>query len=157
MLHHTLTDEIFNILKKYESGINSKHNSYINKLSNIYNETVLPNITIKPNNVYNMDCRNGMDLMAAESVDLILPDPPLALNENATRRTNNRITDKILKGDAEVPVDFDFTFDWIKRACRVLKETGSMYIISEWNQFDSATLNYPLSAKISTPQYFLKN
>lgn len=39
---------------------------------------------IEPNNIYNIDCIEGMKLMEENSVDLILTSPPYNLNINYT-------------------------------------------------------------------------
>ena len=36
---------------------------------------------IEPNNIYNMNCLEGMKLIPDKSIDLILTDPPYGINE----------------------------------------------------------------------------
>lgn len=90
---------------------------------------------IQVDEVYLMDCRDGMRLMADASVDLIVTDPPFAIEFKAKRSNYNRVGDRVLEGYAEVPLEqyADFTLEWMSEARRVLKDSGSMYVFSGWN------------------------
>ncbi|OYT68482.1 MAG: site-specific DNA-methyltransferase, partial [Armatimonadetes bacterium CP1_7O] len=46
--------------------------------------------TIQPNHIYLMDCREGMRLIPDESIDLIVTDPPFAIEFGAKRSNYNR-------------------------------------------------------------------
>ncbi len=81
---------------------------------------------------------NCIDLMAempAECVDLIITDPPFAIDFKASRANYNRTESRVLAGYNEIEGhDYQsFTLDWLSQATRVLKESGSMYIFSGWN------------------------
>ncbi|MFN3690496.1 MAG: DNA-methyltransferase [Fimbriimonadales bacterium] len=91
--------------------------------------------TIQPNQVYLMDCREGMRLMPAACVDLIITDPPFAIEFGANRSNYNRLTGRVLEGYNEIPQAeyYAFTRSWMEEAYRVLKDTGSMYVFSGWN------------------------
>lgn len=70
------------------------------------------------------------------SVDLIVTDPPFAIDFKAKRLNYNRVGKNVLDGYQEVPgAEYPaFTRQWIGEAARVLSPTGSMYIFSGWNR-----------------------
>ncbi len=90
---------------------------------------------IEINKIYNMNCIDGMGLIPKNKIDLIITDPPFAINFLATKANYNRISSRVMQGYNEIKsVDYyDFTYDWIKEAFRILKDTGSMYVFSGWN------------------------
>ena len=70
------------------------------------------------------------------SVDLIVTDPPFAIDFKAQRLNYNRKGSNVLEGYQEIPeAEYgEFTKRWIAEAERVLSPTGSMYIFSGWNR-----------------------
>jgi site-specific DNA-methyltransferase (adenine-specific) len=93
----------------------------------------MPKIQI--DNIYNMDCLEGMALMPEESVDLVITDPPFAIEFKARRANYNRTQSSVLDGYGEVPRDRypEFTLAWMEEVRRLLKPSGSMYVFSGWN------------------------
>lgn len=87
------------------------------------------------NTIKQGDCIELMSEMPDECVDLIITDPPFAIDFKATRQNYNRNGDRVLEGYNEIdPNDYlAFTVDWLSAATRVLKDSGSMYIFSGWN------------------------
>lgn len=81
------------------------------------------------------DCIELMSEMPEESVDLIITDPPFAIDFKATRHNYNRKDSRVLQGYNEIEGDdyLTFTINWLTNATKVLKDTGSMYIFSGWN------------------------
>jgi site-specific DNA-methyltransferase (adenine-specific) len=69
-------------------------------------------------------------------VDLIVTDPPFAIDFKAQRLNYNRTGSNVLEGYREIPEEeySEFTRRWIAEAERVLAPTGSMYIFSGWNR-----------------------
>ncbi len=69
------------------------------------------------------------------TVDLVVTDPPFAIDFRACRNNYNRSGCNVLKGYQEVlPEDYaGFTCSWMKEAHRVLRPHGSMYVFSGWN------------------------
>ena len=69
-------------------------------------------------------------------VDLIVTDPPFAIDFRAQRLNYNRTGSNVLEGYQEIPEEEygEFTKRWIAEAERVLAPTGSMYIFSGWNR-----------------------
>lgn len=82
-----------------------------------------------------MNCIDGMKLIPKNKIDLIITDPPFAINFKATKANYNRISSRVIQGYNEIKaVDYyDFTLDWMKEAFRTLKDSGSMYVFSGWN------------------------
>jgi len=82
-----------------------------------------------------MNCIKAMQLLPHNKIDLIVTDPPFAINFKAKKANYNRTESRVMKGYNEIkPEDYyDFTFDWLSQAHRILKESGSMYIFSGWN------------------------
>lgn len=87
------------------------------------------------NKIYNEDCVEGMKSMTENSVDLVVTDPPFAIDFKAKRSNYNRKDSRVLEGYAEILASeyYDFTLRWMTEVSRVLKESGSMYVFSGWN------------------------
>lgn len=90
---------------------------------------------IEINNIYNLDCIQGMKLIPDETIDLVITDPPFAIEFKAKRSNYNRNSNRVLEGYNEIPQKeyYPFTLNWMKEVYRILKETGSMYVFSGWN------------------------
>ena len=86
-------------------------------------------------NIYNMDCLEGMKMMEDRCVDLIITDPPFAIDFKARRDNYNRTQSRVLEGYHEVSREAypAFTRAWMGEVRRVLKPSGSMYVFSGWN------------------------
>ena len=81
------------------------------------------------------NCIELMSDIPDETVDLVITDPPFAIDFKATRHNYNRKDSRVLQGYNEIEGSdyLDFTLEWLSQAKRVLKNTGSMYIFSGWN------------------------
>lgn len=85
--------------------------------------------------IYNEDCIEGAKKhIDTESVDLVICDPPFGINESSFDKHYKRKKDDfIIDGYVEAPKEYyDFTYNWMLEAGRVLKYDGSLYIISGW-------------------------
>ena len=84
--------------------------------------------------IYNMDCIEGMKLVNRSSVDLIVTDPPFAIDFGPKKPNYNRKSSRVLDGYGEVHPDeyYDFTRKWMQCASDTLEESGSMYVFSGW-------------------------
>jgi site-specific DNA-methyltransferase (adenine-specific) len=82
-----------------------------------------------------MDCVSGMNLVADASVDLVITDPPFAIDFKAKRGNYNRTQSRVIDGYNEITADEypAFTTAWMSQVYRTLKESGSMYVFSGWN------------------------
>lgn len=82
-----------------------------------------------------MDCIEGMKYIPEGTIDLVITDPPFAIDFKAKRSNYNRKDSRVLGGYNEIPKEqyYDFTLQWMKKVHRLLKESGSMYVFSGWN------------------------
>jgi site-specific DNA-methyltransferase (adenine-specific) len=87
------------------------------------------------NQIYNMDCIEGMKFIPDQTIDLVITDPPFAINFKAKRENYNRTASRVLEGYNEIPKEeyYNFTVKWMTEVYRILKESGSMYVFSGWN------------------------
>ena len=90
---------------------------------------------IEFNKIYNINCIDGMEQIPENKIDLIVTDPPFAIDFKASKENYNRTASRVIEGYNEIrPEDYyDFTLSWMNKAFRILKETGSMYVFSGWN------------------------
>ncbi len=86
--------------------------------------------------LYQGDARELLPKIPGDSVDLIITDPPFAIDFRAQRLNYNRTGSNVLEGYQEIPEGEygSFTRAWIAEAGRVLSPSGSMYIFSGWNR-----------------------
>ncbi len=85
----------------------------------------------------NIYCGDSLELMKdipSQIVDLIITDPPFAIEFKAKRNNYHRTQERVIDGYNEIPKEqyYDFTTKWMKEAYRILKDTGSMYVFSGW-------------------------
>ena len=87
------------------------------------------------NKIYNKDCIIGMKTIPDETIDLVVTDPPFAINFKAKKANYNRTASRVLSGYNEINVEdyYKFTNDWMCQVKRILKKSGSMYVFSGWN------------------------
>jgi site-specific DNA-methyltransferase (adenine-specific) len=90
---------------------------------------------IEFNKIYNTDCIEGMKLIPKNRIDLVITDPPFAINFKAKKANYNRLSSRVMSGYNEIKVEdyYNFTFDWMEQVFRILKDSGSMYVFSGWN------------------------
>ena len=64
-----------------------------------------------------------------------ITDPPFAINFRAKKANYNRKQSRVLEGYNEISPEnyYDFTLEWMSQVHRILKESGSMYLFSGWN------------------------
>ncbi len=90
---------------------------------------------IEFNRIYNMNCIPGITLIPDKKIDLIITDPPFAIDFKAKKKNYNRTASRVIEGYNEIKTEqyYDFSFQWMSEAFRILKESGSMYVFSGWN------------------------
>lgn len=90
---------------------------------------------IEFNKIYNRDCINGMKKIPKNKIDLVITDPPFAIDFKAKKANYNRTASRVMSGYNEIKaVDYyEFTHKWMSEVYRILKESGSMYVFSGWN------------------------
>ena len=81
------------------------------------------------------DCVTLMAELPAQCVDLVITDPPFAIDFKAARANYNRTGSRVIEGYKEIEEDdyLVFTKAWLSQATRLLKNSGSMYVFSGWN------------------------
>ena len=89
----------------------------------------------KLDKIYNGDALSLMKDIPTETIDLIITDPPFAINFKAKRSNYHRTQSRVLEGYNEIPKEkyYEFTINWIQQSYRILKKTGAMYVFSGWN------------------------
>ncbi len=87
------------------------------------------------NHIYNEDCIEGMQNISSSSIDLVITDPPFAIEFQPHRANYNRTHSNVMAGYNEIKASEyeEFTIQWLTEATRLLKDTGSMFIFSGWN------------------------
>ncbi len=82
------------------------------------------------NKIYNMDCIEGMKYIPNGTIDLVITDPPFAIDFKAKRNNYHRTASRVIDGYNEIPRGeyYNFTLKWMKEVYRILKESGSMYV-----------------------------
>ncbi len=76
-----------------------------------------------------------MKSIPKNKIDLIITDPPFAIDFKATKANYNRTASRVMQGYNEIKQAdyFNFTLGWMSEAYRILKDSGSMYVFSGWN------------------------
>ena len=76
-----------------------------------------------------------MKAIPDEKIDLVLTDPPFAINFKAKKANYNRTASRVLSGYNEITKEnyYEFTLNWMSQCFRILKESGGMYVFSGWN------------------------
>ena len=87
------------------------------------------------NKIYNQDCIDGMKDIPDNKIDLVITDPPFAINFKSKKANYNRNASRVLSGYNEIESKnyYNFTYNWMNQINRVLKKSGSMYVFSGWN------------------------
>lgn len=82
------------------------------------------------------DCIDGMTQMSIESVDMILADPSFGIHFSGKGSQYNRDASLVIDHYQEIDDYEKFSNSWIKQAARVLKETGTFWCFSGWNNLE---------------------
>lgn len=85
--------------------------------------------------IYNEDCLQAMSAIPQGCMDLVITDPPFAIDFQPVRANYNRTHSRVLAGYHEVSAAgyLDFSLSWMQLAHRLLKKSGAMYVFSGWN------------------------
>lgn len=70
-----------------------------------------------------------------ECVDLVITDPPFAIDFQSKKANYHRTQSRVIEGyqDIDKRNYLDFSMAWMQQAYRLLKSSGSMYVFSGWN------------------------
>ena len=87
------------------------------------------------NKIYNQNCIDGMKDIPDNKIDLVITDPPFAINFKPKKANYNRVASRVLPGYNEIESKdyYNFTYNWMNQIHRILKKSGSMYVFSGWN------------------------
>ena len=90
------------------------------------------------NKIFHGDCITLMEKLPDEKIDLVVTDPPFAIDFKRTKANYNRKVENVIEGYEDIsPEDYRrFNRDWMYESYRVLKSDGSMYVISGYNNLD---------------------
>lgn len=98
---------------------------------------------LNKNEVYKMDCIEGMKLLDDNSVDIIVADPPYNLSKGGNWSWKNEGDlkgfggkwDKVMQNWDDMPLSdyFTFTLNWLSEAKRILKPTGSLWVFGTYH------------------------
>jgi site-specific DNA-methyltransferase (adenine-specific) len=82
------------------------------------------------------DALELLPMVSSGTVDLIVTDPPFAIDFRAKKMNYNRTGANVLDGYREVDSReyADFSMRWMEEAYRALRPSGSMYVFSGWNR-----------------------
>lgn len=108
------------------------------------------------NNIINESCVTGMAKLKSASVDLIVTDPPFAINFNKMGGQYNRKSANVLHGYNEIKEEdyFDFTCSWLMECERLLKNEGSIFLVSGWTNLRDI-LNAVVETKLYTINHLI--
>lgn len=86
------------------------------------------------NKIYCGDCLKLLKDIPDNSIDLVIADPPFAIDFKGKRTNYHRTPGRVIEGYNEIPKEkyFDFSVQWMKESFRILKDSGSMYCFSGW-------------------------
>jgi len=87
------------------------------------------------NKIHEGDCLHLMKELPNNSIDHIITDPPFAIDFKAKRTNYNRTAKTVIEGYNEIAKEeyLDFSRKWISESFRILKDNGSMFVFSGWN------------------------
>jgi len=88
--------------------------------------------------ILNEDCVTGMQKLPDGCIDLVVTDPPFAIDFKKTKANYNRKESNVLEGYEDIkPRDYlKFSLEWMDEAHRLLKTNGSMYVVAGYNNLD---------------------
>lgn len=90
------------------------------------------------NDIYNADSLKALTHVPSNKVQLIITDPPWGIDFKDNLSGYNRWDEHVVKGYNEIDRDDyeEFSMSWIKECRRVLRNDGSMYIFSGFNNLE---------------------
>jgi site-specific DNA-methyltransferase (adenine-specific) len=86
--------------------------------------------------IYQGDALYLLSRIPQGAIDLIITDPPFAIDFHAQRLNYNRAGGHVMEGYREIPPEeyAAFTCEWVRLAYRALAPSGSIYLFSGWNR-----------------------
>ena len=88
---------------------------------------------IKVDKIIFKNCIEDMERLPESCMDLIIADPPFGIKFDGKGSQYNRDSNLVVEGYEEIIEDYDeFSFKWISKLPRIMKETASAFIFSGW-------------------------
>ena len=88
--------------------------------------------------VHFSECVSGMKTLPEGCIDLVIADPPFGIDFDGKSAVYNRDDGLVIDGYAEIQSSYTkFTESWLKEATRILKNDGSAYVFSGWNNLEA--------------------
>ena len=89
-----------------------------------------------PDTIHQGDALELLRGVPDDSVDLVVTDPPFAIDFRPQRNNYHRTGSRVVEGYREIAAEdyLSFTKEWMGQASRVLRSTGSLYVFSGWNR-----------------------
>ncbi|HMA04379.1 MAG TPA: site-specific DNA-methyltransferase [Methanomicrobiales archaeon] len=86
--------------------------------------------------IYPGDARELLPKVPDCSVDLVVTDPPFAIDFRPQRNNYHRTGSRVMEGYREIAAEdyLAFTLEWMGQAFRLLRPLGSLYVFSGWNR-----------------------
>ena len=93
--------------------------------------------SIGPFSINEFYCGDALVLLTqvpSKSINLIITDPPFGIDFKENLGFYNRKSSNVITGYKEIEKEnyYDFSYKWIKECYRILKDNGSIYIVSGW-------------------------
>jgi site-specific DNA-methyltransferase (adenine-specific) len=83
------------------------------------------------------DCIAGMESMSAESVDLVIADPPFGLGFSGKESVYNRNDDLVIDFYQDVDEKYgEFTEEWMALIQKVMRPHATAYVFSGWTHLE---------------------
>jgi len=81
------------------------------------------------------DCIEGMKVLPEAVVDLVVTDPPFAIDFKAKKTNYNRTQARVMPGYREILAGdyLAFTVAWMTEVRRLMKDSASLFVFSGWN------------------------
>ncbi len=104
----------------------------------LYATTKSPSSKFELDSIRFEDCVTGMRQLPAESIDLVIADPPFGISFDGKSSVYNRDERLVVEGYEETNQSYhEFTARWIAELPRIMKPESSAYVFSGWTNLDA--------------------
>ncbi|MHA2321381.1 MAG: DNA methyltransferase, partial [Candidatus Thorarchaeota archaeon] len=103
----------------------------------LYSKTKSPSTKFELDSIRFEDCVMGMKQLPAESIDLVIADPPFGIAFDGKSSVYNRDERLVIEGYEETSESYyEFTTRWLAELPRIMKPESSAYVFSGWTNLD---------------------
>ena len=104
----------------------------------LYADAKPPSTKFELDSIRFEDCVVGMRQLPAESIDLVIADPPFGISFDGKSSVYNRDERLVVEGYEETNQSYhEFTARWIAELPRIMKPESSAYVFSGWTNLDA--------------------